>query len=89
MGKFQNFDKNAEERRVMQLQHERRMALRAQFWKNMTDPNRHGTGEGGFLVCTFIQAHITYGVLFVYPNCYVINLIVYCVELFLCSFFGN
>lgn len=58
MGKFQNFDKDAEQRRIMQLQHDRRMALRAQFWKNMTDPNRHGTGEGGFLVSNFV-VHIT------------------------------
>lgn len=50
MGKFQNFELSAEQRRLQQLKHDQRLALRAQFWKNMTDPHRHGSGEGGALV---------------------------------------
>lgn len=50
MGKFQNYELNAEQRRLEMLKYQRRMELRAQFWKNMTDPNRHGSGEGGHLV---------------------------------------
>lgn len=50
MGKFQNFELNEEQRRIQLLKHQQRMDLRAQFWKNMTDPHRHGTGEGGHMV---------------------------------------
>lgn len=50
MGKFQNLELNEEQRRLEMLKYQRRMDLRAQFWKNMTDPNRHGSGEGGVLV---------------------------------------
>lgn len=50
MGKFQNYELNEEQRRIELQKHQRRMDLRAQFWKNMTDPNRHGSGEGGALV---------------------------------------
>lgn len=50
MGKFQNFELNEKQRALEALKHQRRMELRAQFWKNMTDPNRHGKGEGGFMV---------------------------------------
>lgn len=52
MGKFQNYELNAEQRRLELIKHNQRMELRAQFWKNMTNPNRHGAGEGGFMVCT-------------------------------------
>lgn len=50
MGKFQNFELNEEERRLQMQKHQQRLALRAQFWKNMTDPNRHASNEGGTLV---------------------------------------
>lgn len=50
MGKFQNYELNEEQRRLQTIKHQQRMDLRAQFWKNMTNPNRHGAGEGGFMV---------------------------------------
>lgn len=28
----------------------RRAALRAEYWKQVTNPHRHGTGEGGHIV---------------------------------------
>lgn len=51
MGKLGNFDLNEQQRKLELQKYERRMALRAQFWKDMTNPNRHGSGEGGFMVC--------------------------------------
>lgn len=50
MGKFGNFELTAEQRRVQELKNQQRAALRAQFWKHMTDPKRHASGEGGHLV---------------------------------------
>lgn len=31
----------------------RRAALRAEYWKQVTSPYRHGTGEGGHIVSLF------------------------------------
>lgn len=53
MGKFQNFELNEEQRRLQMQKHQQRIALRAQFWKNMTDPHRYASGEGGFMVRFF------------------------------------
>lgn len=60
MGKFGNFELNEEQRRLQTLKHQQRMDLRAQFWKNMTNPNRHGAGEGGFLVSNSYSDFVTY-----------------------------
>lgn len=50
MGKFQNFELNEEQRQIQMLRHQRRLELRQKFWKNITDPHKHSTGEGGALV---------------------------------------
>lgn len=33
----------------------RRSALRAEYWKQVTNPHRHGTGEGGHIVSRLLD----------------------------------
>lgn len=76
MGKFGNFELNEEQRRLQLAKHQQRMDLRAKFWKNMTDPHRHGAGEGGHLVnIKWKIEDITSR--FVCPQCYVIKIIAF------------
>lgn len=74
MGKLGNFELNADERRLQGLRHQQRLELRQKFWKNVTDPKRHASGEGGFLVNIFelqFDAHNLTACLG--PVCYVIK----------------
>lgn len=50
MGKFQNYELNAEQRALQEQRNKQRAALRLQYWKNITDPKRYTSGEGGHLV---------------------------------------
>lgn len=50
MGKFQNYELNAQERSLQEIRIKQRMELRQQYWKNITDPKRYASGEGGHLV---------------------------------------
>lgn len=50
MGKLGNFELNAEQRRLIEIKNKRREELRAQFLKEISNPHRHATGEGGALV---------------------------------------
>lgn len=50
MGKFQNFELSAEQRAQQEIRNKQRLALRQQYWKNITDPKSHASGEGGHLV---------------------------------------
>lgn len=50
MGKFGNFELNAEQRRLVEIKNQRRAELRAEYLKNIHDPHRHSKGEGGHLV---------------------------------------
>lgn len=50
MGKLGNFELNEEQRHLQNLRYQQRLELRQKFWKNVTDPHRHATGEGGVLV---------------------------------------
>lgn len=76
MGKFQNFELNEKQRALEALKHQRRMELRAEFWKNMTDPNRHGKGEGGFMVRISTNLfHYEHNLKSCLYPCYVINLL--------------
>lgn len=50
MGKFQNFELNEAQRRLQEIKNKQRAELRAQYWKNVTNPARHATGEGGCVV---------------------------------------
>lgn len=52
MGVFKNFELNAEERQLAEIKYKQRLALRAEYWKKITNPARHATGEGGHLVNT-------------------------------------
>lgn len=75
MGKFQNFELNEEQRRIQMLKHQQRMDLRAKFWKNMTDPNRHGSGEGGHMVNMHRKmSHNAHNLKHCLYQCYVIKL---------------
>ena len=44
------FDTSAHERRLVDEYAKRRAALRQEYIKQITNPHRHGTGEGGTLV---------------------------------------
>lgn len=50
MGKFQNFELSAEQRAQQEIRNKQRLALRQQYWKNITDPKAYKSGEGGHLV---------------------------------------
>lgn len=77
MGKFQNYELNEEQRRIELAKYNRRMELRAQFWRNMTDPNRHGSGEGGALVSFQHKIRRTHNLTTCLYLCYVIKSFVY------------
>lgn len=50
MGAFKNYDLSAADRQNIEIKHKQRLALRAEYWKKITNPARHATGEGGHLV---------------------------------------
>lgn len=54
MGIFQNFELSAEQRAQQEARNKQRLALRHQYWKNMTDPKAYASGEGGHLVKDFM-----------------------------------
>lgn len=54
MGKFQNFELSAEQRAQQEIRNKQRLVLRQQYWKNITDPKAHASGEGGHLVSDII-----------------------------------
>lgn len=47
------YDITAEARRVLEEKAKRRLVLREEFLRKVSDPHRHGTGEGGTVVSTF------------------------------------
>lgn len=61
MGKLDNFELNAEQRRLLEIKNKRRAELRELFLKQISDPHRHAKGEGGHLVnkAYKMYAHIT------------------------------
>uniref|UniRef100_A0A336MY24 NADH dehydrogenase [ubiquinone] 1 beta subcomplex subunit 4 n=1 Tax=Culicoides sonorensis TaxID=179676 RepID=A0A336MY24_CULSO len=44
---------------VLKQKAERRAALRAEFWKQTTNPHRHATGEGGHIFDPAIQRYVS------------------------------
>lgn len=50
MVKFGNFELSEAQRKILAEKNQRRNELRSLYWKNITDPHRHATGEGGHLV---------------------------------------
>lgn len=50
MGKLGNFELKAANRLSADERNKRIADLRNLYWKNITDPHRHATGEGGHLV---------------------------------------
>lgn len=45
-----SYDLSAEQRKLQELRYKRRVELRSLYWKEITNPHRHATGEGGSLV---------------------------------------
>lgn len=44
---------------ILKFKQTQRATLRAQYWKEMTNPHRHGTGEGGTIFDPAIQRYIS------------------------------
>ncbi|GFG33744.1 hypothetical protein Cfor_05104 [Coptotermes formosanus] len=44
------YDVSAKEKRLVETYAKRRLALREEYIKQITNPHRHGAGEGGILV---------------------------------------
>uniref|UniRef100_A0A1B6D6E1 NADH dehydrogenase [ubiquinone] 1 beta subcomplex subunit 4 n=1 Tax=Clastoptera arizonana TaxID=38151 RepID=A0A1B6D6E1_9HEMI len=47
---------------LFEKKQKQRAALRAEYWKQITNPHRHGTGEGGFLFDPAIQRYMSHKV---------------------------
>lgn len=78
MGKFGNFELNEAQRKVLAEKNQRRNELRNLYWKNITDPHRHATGEGGHLVNRNSR------IISLYENLFVHNLMIYILREVLC-----
>uniref|UniRef100_R4V2S5 NADH dehydrogenase [ubiquinone] 1 beta subcomplex subunit 4 n=1 Tax=Coptotermes formosanus TaxID=36987 RepID=R4V2S5_COPFO len=49
------YDVSAKEKRLVETYAKRRLALREEYIKQITNPHRHGAGEGGILFDSGIQ----------------------------------
>lgn len=68
MGVFKNFELNAEQRQLAEQKHKQRLSLRAEYWKKISNPARHASGEGGHLVNSCSRFALIHNL-----HCYVID----------------
>lgn len=50
MVEFKNYELDATGRKYAEIKHKQRLALRAEYWKKMSNPALQASAEGGHLV---------------------------------------